>query len=194
MKKKNIKLFAFYIKQIKDNKNDKLHKLYKHNVSNFNKINKMRNVFDTKLCSQFKQNGGFFYDQNDDFILQIIDTIDFLFDIFNILPNYFINTNTQFITLPYSILSFYTNLLRNNHEMAFYTLIGIIPGIGSLISTSSKIILRIIKYNQKIKINKEKMDELNKIKVSKEIKKILNSSNSNSFNYPFLSNFEKNYD
>ena len=37
------------------------------------------------------------------------------------------------------------------------------------------------------------MDELNKIKVSKEIKEILNSSNSNSFNYPFLSNFE-NYD
>jgi len=194
MKKKKIKLFAFYLKQIKNNKNDKLHKLYKHNESNFNKIYKIRSIFDYKLCNQFKQNGGFFYDQNDDYILQILDTIDFLFDIFNILPNYFIKTNTQFVTLPYSILSFYTNLLRNNYEMAFYTLIGIIPGIGALISTSSKIILRLIKYNQKIKNNKEDIDRLNKIKVSKEIKQILQSSNSNSFNYPYLSDFEKNYD
>ena len=75
--------------------------------------------------------------------------------------------------------------------MAFYTLIGIIPGIGALISTSSKIILRLIKYNEKIKNNKEDIDRLNKIKVSKEIKQILQSSNSNSFNYPYLSDFEK---
>ena len=154
----------------------------------------IRKTLDNKLCSKFKQNGGFFYDQNDDFILQVLDTIDFIFDIINILPNHFFNTHTQFITLPYMILSFYSNLLRKNHEMAFYTLIGIIPGIGSLISTSSKIILRIIKYNQKIKENNEKLDKLNQIKTAKEIKKILKSKYSNSFNYPFLSDFENNYD
>lgn len=190
MKKKKIKLFAIYIKNIKNNKSNKLHTLFKQNKSNFNKFYKIRNIIDTNLCNQFNQNGGFFYDQNDDFIIQILDTIDFIFDIINILPQYFFKTHTQFVTLPYSILSFYTNLLRNNYEMAFYTLIGIIPGIGALISTSSKIILRIIKHNEKIKNNKKDFDALNQIKVSKEIKKILHSK---SFNNPFLSEFEENY-
>ena len=194
MNKKKIKLFAKYIKNIKNNKSNKLYKLFKHNKYNFYNFYKIRKILDTKLCSEFNQNGGFFYDQNDDFIFQMLDTIDFIFDIINVLPNYFFKTHTQFVTLPYMILSFYTNLLRNNYEMAFYSLIGIIPGIGSLISTSSKIILRIIKYNQKMKYNKEKIDKLNQIKVSKEIKKILESKYSNSFNYPFLSDFENNYD
>ena len=190
MKKNKIKLFAIYIKNIRNNKDNKLYSLYKSNKLNFQKIYKIRKIIDTNLCQQFNHNGGFFYDQNDDFIIQILDTIDFIFDIINILPNHFFKTNTQFITLPYSILSFYNNLLRNNYEMAFYTLIGIIPGIGSLISTSSKIILRIIKHNQKIQNNKKNFDTLNQIKVSKEIKKIINSK---SFNNPFLSEFEENY-
>ena len=191
MKKSKIKLFAFYIKNIKNDKSNKLHSVFKQNKSNFKTFYKIRNIIDTNLCQQFNQNGGFFYDQNDDFIIQILDTIDFIFDIINILPHYFFKTHTQFITLPYSILSFYTNLLRNNYEMAFYTLIGIIPGIGALISTSSKIILRIIKHNEKIKNNKKDFDMLNQIKVAKEIKKILTST---SFNNQFLSEFEKNYD
>jgi hypothetical protein len=191
MKIKKLKQFAIYIKNIKNNKSNKLHPVFKQNKSIFNTFYKIRNVIDTNLCHQFNQNGGFFYDQNDDFIIQILDTIDFIFDIINILPNYFFKTHTQFITLPYSILSFYTNLLRNDYEMAFYTLIGIIPGIGALISTSSKIILRIIKHNEKIKNNKKDFNMLNQIKVAKEIKKILNSK---SFNNQFLSEFEKNYD
>ena len=194
MNKNKFKLFANYIKNIKNDKSNKFYKLYKHNKLNFYNLYQIRKTLDNKLCSKFKQNGGFFYDQNDDFILQVLDTIDFIFDIINILPNHFFNTHTQFITLPYMILSFYSNLLRKNHEMAFYTLIGIIPGIGSLISTSSKIILRIINYNQKIKENNEKLDKLNQIKTAKEIKKILKSKYSNSFNYPFLSDFENNYD
>lgn len=191
MKIKKLKQFAIYMKNIKNNKSNKLHPVFKQNKSIFNTFYKIRNVIDTNLCHQFNQNGGFFYDQNDDFIIQILDTIDFIFDIINILPNYFFKTHTQFITLPYSILSFYTNILRNDYEMAFYTLIGIIPGIGALISTSSKIILRIIKHNEKIKNNKKDFDMLNQIKVAKEIKKILNSK---SFNNQFLSEFEKNYD
>ena len=191
MKIKKLKQFAIYMKNIKNNKSNKLHPVFKQNKSNFHTFYKIRNVIDINLCNQFNQNGGFFYDQNDDFIIQILDTIDFIFDIINILPNYFFKTHTQFITLPYSILSFYTNILRNDYEMAFYTLIGIIPGIGALISTSSKIILRIIKHNEKIKNNKKDFDMLNQIKVAKEIKKILNSK---SFNNQFLSEFEKNYD
>ena len=191
MKIKKLKQFAIYMKNIKNNKSNKLHPVFKQNKSIFNTFYKIRNVIDTNLCHQFNQNGGFCYDQNDDFIIQILDTIDFIFDIINILPNYFFKTHTQFITLPYSILSFYTNILRNDYEMAFYTLIGIIPGIGALISTSSKIILRIIKHNEKIKNNKKDFDMLNQIKVAKEIKKILNSK---SFNNQFLSEFEKNYD
>lgn len=194
MTKNKIKLFVLYIKNIKNNKSNKLHKLFKHNKLNFYNLYKIRKILDNKLSCKFNQKGGFFYDQNDDFILQILDTIDFIFDIINILPNYFFKTHTQFVTLPYMILSFYSNLLRNNYEMAFYTLIGIIPGIGSIISTSSKIILRIIKYNQKMKHNKEKLDKLNQIKFAKEIKKILKSNYSKSFNYPFLSDFENNYD
>lgn len=190
MKIKKIKQFAIYMKNIKSNKSNKLHNLFNQNKSNFDTFYKIRNIVDTNLCQQFNQSGGFFYDQNDDFIIQVLDTIDFIFDIINILPNYFFKTNTQFITLPYSILSFYTNLLRNNYEMAFYTLIGIIPGIGALISTSSKIILRIIKHNEKIKNNKKDFNSLNQIKVAKEIKTILNSK---SFNNPFLSDFEENY-
>ena len=190
MKIKKVKQFAIYMKNIKNNKSNKLHTLFNQNKSNFDKFYKIRNIVDTNLCQQFNQSGGFFYDQNDDFIIQVLDTIDFIFDIINILPNYFFETHTQFVTLPYSILSFYTNLLRNNYEMAFYTLIGIIPGIGALISTSSKIILRIIKHNEKIKSNKKDFDTLNQIKVAKEIKKILNSK---SFNNPFLSEFEENY-
>ena len=194
MNKYKIKLFANYISNIKNDKSNKLYKLLKHNEFNFYNIYKIRKVLDNKLCYNYKQIGGFFYDQNDDFILQVLDTIDFIFDIINILPNYFFNTHKQFITLPYQLLSFYSNLLRNNHEMAFYTLIGIIPGIGSIISTSSKIILRVINYNLKKKNNKEKIDKLNQIKIAKEIKKILKSNYSNTFNYPFLSDFENNYD
>lgn len=190
MKKNKIKLFAIYLKNIKNDKSNKLHSVFKHNKLNFNTFYKIRNTIDNKLCDTFNQNGGFFYDQNDDFIIQVLDTIDFIFDIINILPNHFFKTHTQFITLPYSILSFYNNLLRSNYEMAFYTLIGIIPGIGALISTSSKTILRIIKHNQQIKNNKKDFDMLNQIKTAKEIKKIINSK---PFNNPFLSEFEENY-
>jgi hypothetical protein len=45
-----------------------------------------------------------------------------------------------------------------------------------------------------MKHNKEKLDKLDQIKVAKEIKNILKSKYSNSFNYPFLSDFENNYD
>ena len=81
MNKKKIKLFAKYINNIKNNKSNKLYKLFKHNKYNFYNLYKIRKILDTKLCSQFNQNGGFFYDQNDDFIFQILDTIDFIFDI-----------------------------------------------------------------------------------------------------------------
>jgi hypothetical protein len=194
MKKNKVKLFAIYLKNIKHDKKNKLYSSYKNNKSNFNKLYKIRHIYDIKLCKQFHQKGGFFYDQNDDFVMQILDTIDFIFDIINILPNYFFKTHTQFITLPYSISSFYINLLRNNYEMAFYTLIGIIPCIGSLISTSAKVILRIIKYNKQINKNEKDLEKLNQIKIAKDIKQILKSNNLNSFNTPFLSDFENNYD
>ena len=43
------------------------------NLPNFYNLYQIRKTLDNKLCSKFKQNGGFFYDQNDDFILQVLD-------------------------------------------------------------------------------------------------------------------------
>ena len=72
--------------------------------------------------------------------------IDFIFDIINLIPNNIITQNYNYITAPYGIISFLMNLLRGNYDFAFYSFIGLIPGIGGAIAGSAKTIHRIINY------------------------------------------------
>ena len=99
--------------------------------------------------------------------------LDMLFDIVNLIPNSLLTKNYNYIAAPYGILSLIINLLRDDYDFAFYSLLGIIPGIGGVIASSMKIIHRIIRYV----INKRNNDKVEnyykEIQTSREVQKIL---------------------
>jgi len=161
--------------------------------SYFNKINKLKYKLDNELCTSYNQNGGFFFNKYDNKYMKSLNTIDFLFDIINLIPNKIISKNNNNVTMPYGVTSLLLNLFRNDYDFAFYSFLGIIPGIGGILGSSLKVIHRIIRFI----INKNKIDKVEKyykqIQAARRVHEFVKDEKYEQLNNPYIGDFENNY-
>ena len=137
---------------------------YNNNKQKFNKFSTIINK---------KQVGG--GDEEISSYTKILDIIDFFFDIMNIIPNDILSSNKQPIGIPYGILSLILNLLRSDYDFAFYSLLGLIPGLGSVVSLSTKVIHRIIKYITEDQKSKKKQEIYEQLQIEQEVNTLLDN-------------------
>jgi hypothetical protein len=165
---------------------------YKYNYQ-FDKINNLINKLDFELCNNYDQNGGFFFNKYDNKFMKSLTVIDFLFDIINLIPNQIITKNYNFVTMPYAISSLLLNLFRGDYDFAFYSFLGIIPGVGGVLASSSKIIHRIIRYI----INSKKIENVEnyykQILAARRVHEFIKDENYEKLENPFIGSFENNF-
>ena len=90
-------------------------------------------------------------------------------------------------------MSVLINLMRGNYDFAFYSFIGLIPGIGGAIAGSAKIIHRIINYiTEKKKLNFAN-EYYKQLQSARRVHNYLKDDKYEIKNNPFLGDFENNY-
>ena len=165
---------------------------HKYN-NHFDKINKLRNKFDNELCNKLNQSGGFFFNKYDNKYIKSLTIIDFLFDIINLIPNQIISKNYNFVTMPYAIASLLLNLFRGDYDFAFYSFLGIIPGIGGILASSAKIVHKIIRYV----INSKKVANVEgyykQILAARRVHNFIKDENYEKLDNPYIGSFENNF-
>ena len=165
---------------------------FKYNYQ-FDKINYLITKLDNELCNNYNQNGGFFFNKYDNKFMKSLTIIDFLFDIINLIPNQIITKNYNFITMPYAISSLLLNLFRGDYDFAFYSFLGIIPGVGGVLASSSKIIHRIIRFI----INSKKIENVEnyykQILAARRVHEFIKDENYEKLENPFIGSFENNF-
>ena len=167
--------------------------VYKSNSLNIDKLKKIHRIINIEANKLNPQCGGFLYLESDNVYTQALNLIDFIIDIINIIPNNIITSNYHHIAAPYGISSLILNLMKGNYDFAFYSLIGLIPGIGGAISGSAKIIHKIISYiSNKKKIDKSE-EYYKQLQSSLRVHDYLKDETFERKNNPFLGNFEENY-
>ena len=159
----------------------------------FNKLDILRSKFDKELCLTCNQKGGFFFNKYDNKYMKTLTIIDFLFDIINLIPNQIISSNYNFITMPYAVSSLLINLFRGDYDFAFYSFLGIIPGVGGILASSAKIIHRIIRYA----INTKKVNEVeeyyNQILAARRVHEFVKDEEYEKLDNPFIGSFENDF-
>ena len=165
---------------------------HKYNFQ-LNKVNTLKNKLDIELCNNYNQKGGFFFNKYDNKYMKSLTIIDFLFDIINLIPNQIISKNYNFITMPYAVSSLLLNLFRGDYDFAFYSFLGIIPGIGGILASSTKIIHRIIRYI----INAKKVDDVEgyykQILAARRVHEFIKDENYENLDNPYIGSFENNF-
>ena len=119
--------------------------------------------------------------------------LDFIFDLINLVPNNIITKNYNFIAAPYGILAILLNLLRADYDFAFYSFVGLIPGVGGAIAGSVKIIHRIIKYITRTAKVDNAENYYKQLQSAKRVHDYLRDDSYERKNNPFIGDFEDNY-
>jgi len=165
---------------------------HKYNYQ-LNKVNTLKNTFDNELCNNYNQKGGFFFNKYDNKYMKSLTIIDFLFDIINLIPNQIISKNYNFVTMPYAVSSLLLNLFRGDYDFAFYSFLGIIPGIGGILASSTKIIHRIIRYS----INAKKVEDVEgyykQILAARRVHEFIKDEDYEKMDNPYIGSFENNF-
>jgi len=163
---------------------------YKHYIT---KVDDLKNNFDKELCTNCNQKGGFFYNQYDNKFMKALTIVDFLFDIINLIPNQLLTNNFNFVTMPYGIASLLINLFRGDYDFAFYSFLGIIPGVGGVLASSAKLIHRMIRFM----INKKKVENVEdyykQIQSARRVHEFVKDENYEKLKNPYVSDFENKY-
>lgn len=167
--------------------------VYKSNLVNIDKMKKFHKLINLEVSKYKEQSGGFLYLESDNVFTQALNLIDFIIDIINIIPNNIITSNYNHIAAPYGISSLILNLMRGNYDFAFYSLIGLIPGVGGAISGSAKIIHKIIAYLSNVKKTEKAESYYKQLQSSLRVHDYLKDETFERKNNPFLGNFEDNY-
>ena len=193
LKKLNLKLINELNLNLSNERLSNLLLSYKKYGFYFSKCNNLKNKLDQELCNKFNQSGGFFYNKYDNKFMKTFTIIDFLLDLINLIPNQFFTNNYNFVKMPYGIVSLLINLFRGDYDFAFYSFIGIIPGIGGILASSVKIIHRIIRFN----INKKKVENVEdyyaQIQSARRVHEFIKDDNYEKLKNPYIGDFENNY-
>ena len=198
---KNLKNDIYNICQIEFN-NKQLYNIlifFNSNHNNYNKFKKFNNFLNNELNNNYFQEGGFIYNETDNKYEQVMNIIDFMFDLINLVPNNIITNNYVHVAAPYGVVGLCLNLIRKKYDFAFYSFIGLIPGIGGFLSGSLKLTHKFIKFNlNKVKVKDQNIDKkeeyYKRLRTTKIINTYLKDNYFEKNNNPFLSDFEDNYD
>lgn len=163
------------------------------NKKNINSIKKIHNTITLEIAKRLPQSGGFLFLDDDNRYSQTLSLIDFIIDIINLIPNNYITKNYNHIAAPYGIVSLILNLMRGDFDFAFYSLIGLIPGVGGAISASAKIIHKIINHNKSVKKNDQAKEYYKQLQSVQRVHDYLKDETFERTNNPYLDNFEENY-
>lgn len=166
---------------------------FHENKKNINSIKKIHNTINLEISKRIPQTGGFLFLDDDNRYSQTLSLIDFIIDIINLIPNNYITKNYNHIAAPYGVISLILNLMRGNFDFAFYSLIGLIPGVGGAISASAKIIHKIINHNKSVKKNEQAKEYYKQLQSVQRVHDYLKDETFERKNNPYLDNFEENY-
>ena len=95
--------------------------------------------------------------------------------------------------MPYAVASLLLNLFRSDYDFAFYSFLGIIPGIGGILASSAKIVHRIIRYV----INAKKVEDVEgyykQILAARRVHDFVKDENYEQLDNPYIGSFENNF-
>lgn len=137
--------FYDYLKQFhfKNITYEQSNKILLHLVNNHENIKKCLNTINYIIReSEINQNGGFIFNTYDTVYTKILSIIDIIISLIGFFPTSFIHDMIG----SYQLISLFIYLSKDNYMFAFYSFITLIPGIGTIVGTSLKIIHLIIKY------------------------------------------------
>lgn len=172
--------------------NKKIYNLLIHYHKYGSYIEKVKNL-KLKFNNEIIQSGGFFSRGYDNKYTKALNVIDFLIDIINLIPNKIISKNYSNVTLPYAIMSFVLNILRSDYDFAFYSFIGMIPGVGSILSASSKIVHRIVRNIAYQNEENKKKNHYKEIQTTRKVHDYLKNQKFHDIENPFNTKFENEY-
>jgi hypothetical protein len=141
-------------------------------INNHTYIKKYLNLmnYTFKKCNRSftVQTGGFLFNTYDTIYTKVLNIIDVTIAAISIFPTQFISDDLQSIVGPYQLISLFLNLSRGDYMLAFYSFISLIPGLGSIIGGSLKIMHMIIRYmyeKEQDKIKHKYLDEVEQIRI-----------------------------
>ena len=158
----------------------------------FTKIEKLMGKIDYEVFG--KQNGGFLYNKYDNRYVKTLASIDFIFDIISLIPENMLTKNYNNIYFPYGVTSLLINLFKGDLDFAFYSFISLIPGVGSMVAASAKIVHRILRYI----LNRSNVEDIEKyykqIQANRRVHAFLKDEQYDKLNNPYLGDFETDFD
>ena len=141
-----------------------------------------------------KQNGGFLYNKYDNRYVKTLASIDFIFDVISLIPENMLTKNYNNIYFPYGVTSLLINLFKGDLDFAFYSFISLIPGVGSMVAASAKIVHRILRYI----LNRNNVEDIEKyykqIQANRRVHAFLKDEQYDKLNNPYLGDFETDFD
>ena len=166
---------------------------FKKNENNLSKLFSAKNIFYKSIDDTFEMKGGFFSNDEDNKFTKTLNLVDFMLDLIRFIPNNILTSSHLYIGLPYSILSILLNLFRNDYDFAYYSFLGVIPGVGGLISSSIKMVHRIIRYITNKNIVKSHKKYYKQIQASRRVHRFIKDDNYENIKNPYLNNNENQY-
>lgn len=166
-------------------------KEYHKNKFYIEKIHKLIFTIDKEI--KIEQSGGFFYNKYDNKFIRMLSTVDFVLDLIALIPNSIITNNNNNIKFPYGIISLMINLLRGDYDFAFYSFLSLIPGVGSIIASTSKMIERIIRYAYNRTENDDIEEYYKQIQAVRRVHDFVKDENYDKLDNPYSDNFENSY-
>ena len=166
---------------------------FKENEINFNNILNAKSSLYREIDSSCNLKGGFISNEYDNKFTKILNLIDFILDLIKFIPNNILAKNHPYIGLPYGIISIMLNLFRNDYDFAFYSFLGVIPGIGGLLSSSIKFIHRVIRHIVMQKDISSNMNYYKQIQSARRVHDFLKDYTYESRNNPYIGDFENQF-
>ena len=164
---------------------------YHENLNHINQINLIKKCFNIELNKTI-QKGGFLTNKNQQSSYTMaLNIADLLLDIVGVLPNDLFTVSSNYIFGPYALVNVIMNLMRGDFEFAFYSLIGMIPSVGSIIALSSKMIHRILRAITIKDTSKDNIDYYKQILAARRVYRFV--SDGANRNNLYEGNFEKRY-
>ncbi len=123
-------------------------------LNNHTQIKSVLNKFNNII----QQSGGFFYNKYDSVFTKILNIFDVIIDLLTLVPNTIFTTSLNHILGPFQLIAMFLNLSRGDYMLSFFSFISMIPGIGTIVGPSLKLISRLVEFihNKNVTYQQEK--------------------------------------
>lgn len=128
-------------------------------LNNHTQIKSVINKFNKVI----QQSGGFLYSKYDSIFTKILNIFDVIIDLLTLVPNTIFTTSLNHILGPFQLIAMFLNLSRGDYMLSFFSFISMIPGIGTIVGPSLKLISRLVEFIHKKNVSYQQEKEIDNV-------------------------------